>query len=148
MTTGARPAAVTAVFVLLILIAIYQIVMSLLALAGAVAMETVSVVAESAQVPTWAVLTAAAIGLVYGAAAIVLAVMVSRNRPRARKAVTAVNVGYAVVILALLFTPVSAVPEIITAAFALTVAGLANSRSAKEYFSDTLPTGHAHSQVG
>ncbi|MFD6952007.1 hypothetical protein A6A08_13865 [Nocardiopsis sp. TSRI0078] len=148
MTTGARPGAVTAVLALLILIALYQIGMSLVALAGAVAMETVGFVAEGAQVPTWAVLTAAAIGLVYGAAAAVLGVMVARNRPRARAAVVAVNFGYAALILALLFTPVSAFPEIVTAALALTVASLADSESAKEYFSGTLPADRARPRVG
>ncbi|NYH53779.1 hypothetical protein HNR06_003368 [Nocardiopsis arvandica] len=148
MTTRARPAAVTAVFVLLILIAVYQIVMSLLALAGAVAMETVGFVAESAQVPTWAVLTAAAIGLVYGVAAAVLAAMVHRNRPGTRRAVTAANGVYAVVVLALLSTEVTAVPEIITAAIALAVVGLANSESAREYLTAAAPAERTRSQVG
>jgi hypothetical protein len=149
MTNRARPATVTAVLVLLILIAIYQIVMSLLALVGATAMATVPTIAESAQVPTWAVLTGAAIGLAYGVASVVLAVMVNRNRNGVRTAVTAVNVVYAVAILALLFTPVSGVPEIIAALFAVAVAVLANTTTAKEYFSATaVPTGHAHPQVG
>ncbi|PDP84874.1 hypothetical protein CQJ94_25915 [Glycomyces fuscus] len=148
MTTKARPATVTAVLVLLILIAVYQIVMSLLALVGATAMATVPMIAESAQVPTWAVLTGAAIGLVYGAVSAVLAAMVNRNRSGVRTAVTAVNVVYAVAILALLLTPVSGVPEIIAALFALTVAVLANTATAKEYFSAAVPAGHAHTQVG
>lgn len=149
MTTRARPATVTAVFVLLILIAAYQIVMSLLALLGATAMATVPMIAESAQVPAWAVLTGAAIGLVYGALSAVLAAMVNRNRDGVRTSVTAVNAVYAVVILALLFTPVSGVPEIVAALFAVTVAVLANTATAKEYFSGVAaPAGHAHPQVG
>ncbi len=149
MTTRARPATVTAVFVLSILIAVYQIVMSLLALVGATAMATVPMIAESAQVPAWAVLTGAAIGLVYGALSAVLAAMVNRNRGGVRTSVTGVNAVYAVVILALLFTPVSGVPEIVAALFAITVAGLANTATAKEYFSGAaVPAGHAHPQVG
>ncbi|WDZ92029.1 hypothetical protein [Nocardiopsis sp. HUAS JQ3] len=149
MTTGTRPATVTAVFVLLVLIAVYQIVMSLLALVGATAMATVPMVAESAQVPAWAVLTGAAVGLVYGALSAVLAVMVNRNRGGVRTSVTAVNAVYAVVILALLLTPVSGVPEIVAALFAVTVAALANTATARAHFSGAaVPSGHAHPQVG
>ncbi|WP_150252934.1 hypothetical protein [Nocardiopsis deserti] len=149
MTTRARPATVTAVFVLLILIAVYQIVMGLLNLLGATAMATVPMIAENTQMPAWAVLTNAAIGLVYGALSAVLAAMVNRNRDGVRTSVTAANAVYAVVILALLFTPVSGVPEIVAALFAITVAVLANTATAKEYFSGVaVPGGHAHPQVG
>ena len=148
MTTRTRPGAVSTVLILLILVAVYQLIGSLAALTGAAAMETVDAVAESASVPTWAVLTAAGIGLVYGITAIVLAVMVHRNRPGARQAVTAVNTAYAVVILALLATPVSGIPEIVMAGIALIVAGTANSTSAKEFFSTALPVGRAHPQAG
>ncbi|WP_159943099.1 MULTISPECIES: hypothetical protein [unclassified Nocardiopsis] len=148
MTARARPTTVTAVLVLLILIAIYQLLGSLAAFTGAAAMETVDAVAANASVPTWAVLTAAAIGLVYGTAAIVAAVMLYRDRPGARRTVTWVNGVYAVVIAALLSTPVSGVPEIIAAAVALTVIGLANSESARGYFSGALRSGHARAQAG
>jgi hypothetical protein len=149
MTTRTRPATVTAVFVLLVLIAVYQIVMSLMALVGATAMATVPMIAEGSQVPVWAVLTGAAVGLVYGALSAVLAVMVNRNRSGVRTSVTAVNAVYAVVILALLLTPVSGVPEIVAALFAVTVAVLANTATAREYFSGAaVPAGHAHPQIG
>ncbi|WP_047868496.1 hypothetical protein [Nocardiopsis sp. RV163] len=149
MTTGTRPATVKAVFVLLVPIAVYQIVMSLLALAGATAMATVPMVAESARVPAWAVLTGAAVGLAYGALSAGLALMVNRNRGGVRTSVTAVNAVYAVVILALLPTPVSGVPEVVAALFAVTVAALANTATAREYFSGAaVPSGHAHPQVG
>lgn len=148
MTTRTRPGTVSTVLILLILVAVYQLIGSLAALTGAAAMETVDAVAESASVPTWAVLTAAGIGLAYGTAAVVLAVMVHWNRPGTRKAVTAVNTAYAVVILALLATPISGIPEIVMAGIALIVAGMANSTRAKEFFSTALPVGRAHPQAG
>lgn len=148
MAIRTRPATVAAVFVLLVLIGAYQLPMSLLAAVGALAMETVPAVAPYAQAPTWAVLTSAAIGFVYGTASIALAVVVHRNGRGARTAVTAVHALYAVGILALLLTPVSGVPEVVAAAFAVTVAVMANTASARKDLSGAPLPGHAHPQVG
>ncbi|MDE3724675.1 hypothetical protein PWG71_25075 [Nocardiopsis sp. N85] len=137
MNARTRPGSVTAVFVLLILITAYQLIAGGLAFAGGVATETVDAVPPTPGIPTWAVFTAATIALVYGIASLVLAVLVGRGRPAARPAALGVNAVYGVVILALVFTPVAGVPELVTAAFAFTVVALLYSTSAKAHFGET-----------
>jgi len=129
-----RPTSVTAVFVLLILITLYQLTAGGLALLGGFAAEAAPTMPTATDVPTWAIFVAAAVALVYGAASLALTVMVGRGRPAARPAALGVNAVYGVGILALAFTPVAGLPELAAAAFAFTVIALLYSGSAKAYF--------------
>lgn len=131
---GDRPGSVTAVLVLLVLITAYQLVGGGLALAGGIAAETVDAVPPPAGIPVWAVFTAVAIALVYGAACLALAMMVAKGLPGARPAALRVNAVYGVAVLALVFTPVAGVPEILASAAAFTVVALLYSGSARAYF--------------
>ncbi|CAL9510175.1 hypothetical protein SUDANB121_03634 [Nocardiopsis dassonvillei] len=133
----ARPGSVTAVLVLLALITAYQLIAGGLALAGGIAAETVDTVPPPPGIPVWAVFVAVGIALVYGVACLFLAMMVARGRPDARPAALRVNAVYGVLILALVFTPVAGVPEILASAAAFTVVALLYSRSAKAYFDRT-----------
>jgi len=134
-----RPTSVTAVFVLLILITLYQIAAGGLALLGGFAAGAAPAMPTTTDVPTWAIFVAAAVALVYGSASLVLAVMVGRGRRSARSTALGVNAVYGVGILALAFTPVAGLPELATAAFAFTVVALLYSASAKAYFGGSVP---------
>lgn len=135
MSARTRPTGVTAVLVLLILITVYQLLAGGLALLGGFAAEADPTMPTATEVPTWAIFVAAAIALVYGAASLVLAVMVAGDRRSARSAALGVNAVYGVGILALAaLTPVAGLPELVTAALAFTVVALLYSRGAKDYF--------------
>ncbi|WP_017590535.1 hypothetical protein [Nocardiopsis ganjiahuensis] len=144
MNTPARPGSVVAVLVLLILIAAYQIIYGIFGLIGAATIDSGALndMLPADQVQqmeelggqVWAAYLGAGFALVYGVAAVVLAVMVGKGAPRARTASLGVNAVAGVVILALLITPAYSLGGIVSAAFAFTVVALLYNRSAKEYF--------------
>lgn len=147
MNTRAKPGSVTTVLVLLILIAVYQLFYGVVGLAGAATIDSGALndmlpAGQAQQMEAlgehiWAAYLGAAFALVYGIAAVVLAVMVGKGHARARNAALGVNAVAGVIILALLIAPAYGLGAIVSAAFAFTVVALLYNKSAKEYFGAT-----------
>ncbi|MBR8744605.1 hypothetical protein [Nocardiopsis sp. MG754419] len=128
MNPRPRPAGVVTALVLLMLIAVYQ------AVTASVRLLSVVYGPQEPRIPSTSFLVGGTIGVVYCAAAVVLAVMVARGVPRARPAVVGVNVTAALVVLALMATPVYALDAVIIAAFALVTAALMATDGACDHF--------------
>jgi hypothetical protein len=144
MNTKAKPGSVVTVLVLLILIAVYQLFYGIVSLAGAATIDSGALndmlpAGQAQQMEAlgddvWAAYLGAAFALVYGVAAVVLAVMVGKGSARARTATLGVNAAAGVVILALLIAPAYGLGGLISAAFAFTVVALLYNKTAKAYF--------------
>ncbi|MBR8740431.1 hypothetical protein [Nocardiopsis sp. MG754419] len=144
MSTKVKPGSVTAVQVLLILIAIYQLFNAVLGLLGALFIDTMDMAtlvpaemqseAAVAEEQVWAVYVSSIIAFIYGVAAIVLVVMVAKARPQARTATIGVNAVAGVIFLVLIATPVGDLAGVIVAIFAFVVVGLLFRQAAKAYF--------------
>ena len=149
LNTRTKPGSVTAVLVLLILIAVYQVVYGLFALLGAATVANdglmeqmppeVAEQMEAAQEMIWAAYLGAGLALLYGVVTIVLAVMVAKGGPRARGAAIGVNAVAGVALLVLMFTAVYGFGALISAFFAFTVVALLYNSTAKRYFAG-VPT--------
>ena len=145
MTARAKPGSVIAVLVLLILIAVYQLVYGLFGLIGAVTIDSGALndmlpAGQAQQMEAlgehiWAAYLGAAFALVYGIAAVALAVMVGKGDARARTAALGVNAAAGVIILGLLISPAYSFGAFVSAAFAFTVVALLYNKSSKAYFS-------------
>lgn len=144
MNTRAKPGSVVTVLVLLILIAVYQLFYGVFGLVGAVTIDSGALndmlpAGQAQQMEAlgehiWAAYLGSAFALVYGIAAVVLAVLVGKGDPRARTASIGVNAAAGVIILALLIAPAYSLGALISAAFAFTVVALLYNRSAQDYF--------------
>ncbi len=147
MSKQSKPGSVITVLVLLILIALYQLFYGVFGLIGAATIDSGALndmlpagqaeQMEALSDQVWAVYLGAAFALVYGIAAVVLAVLVGKDSPRARNATLGVNAVAGVVILALLLSPAYGPGAIISALFAFTVVALLYNKSAKAYFGAT-----------
>ncbi|GHC94193.1 hypothetical protein GCM10007079_44430 [Nocardiopsis terrae] len=145
MHTQGKPGSVVAVLVLLVLIAVYQLFIGATTLFGAFVVEgtdlmeqmptEMDAVAETAEQNVWAIYLGGAVCLVYAVAATVLAVMVGRGEPRARPLTIGVNAVFGVANPALMIPMVYGPGAVISAVFALVVAGLLFRRAAQDYFS-------------
>ena len=136
MATKTKPGTVTAVLVLLILIAVYHLVMGTFSLFGAIAgspEQAAEMLGEEAP-PEWSIYLGALSLLAVGAASVVLAVLVVKSAPVARTAVIAVNVLAAVALLAMIATPAFGLDAVVSAVFLLVAAGLMFTSSAKQHF--------------
>lgn len=147
MSKHAKPGSVTAVLVLLILIAVYQLVVGATAIVGAVAIDATNL-ADEAPAEAGAMLEAAedniagiyfgaALCLVYAALATALAVMVGRGTPRARPWTIAVNTVFAVAGLALMIPMIYGLGAVLSAVFAFVVVGLMFTSGARSHFAAT-----------
>lgn len=145
MTARAKPGSVIAVLVLLTLIAVYQLVYGAFGLLGAVTIDSGALndmlpAGQAQQMEAlgeqiWAAYVGAAVALVYGIAAVALAVMVGKGDARARTATLGVNAAAGVIILGLAISPVYSFGALISATFAFTVVALLYNKSSKDYFS-------------
>lgn len=140
MPTERKPGSVLTALILLVLIAVYQFVYGGLLLLSLVLRQSTDLLEQfptahsGTELPFWAPMNAGIIALLYAAAAVVLIVMVARASERARTAVLWVNAVYGVLILALVFSPLAGVLDLVSALFAFTVVALMQSANAKRHF--------------